>query len=519
MRILKEFYDENAGGTRNNNNMVSSAFEAYFDSIVRAGEVEFAHEVFRSFFLPAKQKNKRMHLSQTARVVSEEDRPLRKDDASVSHRRGSVDRRGGGRPSPRTRHFNILLGGYAKAYPSAVLRNRRRTHHVASSAADKDDDEEQLEYTSNDNSTVPDIRHAYELLDAMLDSNVPLDAYSVTSLMALPHPSPENVMSLLERIEPEMMVDLSPAAYRSIITAYGRAGDPSSACWMFEEMIRKRWKNNGGRSSAQEGWNALLGALASDAGASDALDVLHSRAARARRGNLQGGASGSDEINESGFVPLVNGKVCLDASMVVLDAMRGGMAMHPGCTAPKPNSQTYCLMASALSSGSSSSESDNTPADLALDLFRNATAEGVPADGRFLNAVLRCFGDDVEGALAAWKGIIGPSAAAHERASNKGGSNVMAAYNGLMHVCGRAIRPDVATRIAYAMGKAGVEPTEVTLNSYLAGKRMALEGIDDGKNLVLRNQYESLLSVECTKYNSRDKRRTGDRKIRIILSN
>jgi len=33
---------------------------------------------------------------------------------------------------------------------------------------------------------------------------------------------------------------------------------------------------------------------------------------------------------------------------------------------------------------------------------------------------------------------------------------------GLMSVAGRAIRLDLGLRIAYAMAKAGVEPTEVT---------------------------------------------------------
>ena len=67
------------------------------------------------------------------------------------------------------------------------------------------------------------------------------------------------------------------------------------------------------------------------------------------------------------------------------------------------------------------------------------------------------------------------------------------------------------------VAKAGVDPTEVTLNSYLAGKRMTLDGATEEKNLGLRRQYESLLTVECTKYSSFDKRRQNDKKIRIIL--
>jgi hypothetical protein len=145
---------------------------------------------------------------------------------------------------------------------------------------------------------------------------------------------------------------------------------------------------------------------------------------------------------------------------------------------------------------------------------------GVTPDGRFLNAVLRCFGDDIEAALAAWKTDIGPAAASQQR---NGKINLQQAYNGLMHVCGRALRPDIGVRVAYAMNKAGVEPTEVSLNCYKSGKRVALEGVTgiSKRALGLTNQYENLLSVECTKYNTRkwdkSKRRAGDKKIRIIL--
>lgn len=69
---------------------------------------------------------------------------------------------------------------------------------------------------------------------------------------------------------------------------------------------------------------------------------------------------------------------------------------------------------------------------------------------------------------------------------------------GLTSVAGRAIRLDLGLRIAYAMAKAGVEPTEVTKLVQLKGKRIALENGNDS-NKGLQNQYESLLSVDCTK--------------------
>ena len=62
------------------------------------------------------------------------------------------------------------------------------------------------------------------------------------------------------------------------------------------------------------------------------------------------------------------------------------------------------------------------------------------------------------------------------------------------------------------------EHSEANLNSYYGGKRIATNGNDSRRRLDLKNQFESLLTVECTKYTMDDKRRVGDKKIRIILS-
>lgn len=545
--LLTEFYDKHSrgrGSNKINYNMVSSAFEAFLNTIVQeTGEVDFACEIFQSFFLPLPPKparggnKQRMHMSEIVHVTSDGQPLLQQQSSgadgdsqtnlpSASSRVGPVRNR----PVPRTRHFNILFAGYSKAYLSAFSRlGKFHSSTVKIGDLPRDLNKNVTNTTMSDNMihrTMTINQKAYALLDAMLDIGVPLDGFTVTSLMALPS-TPENVTSLLERIEPEMMVELNAAAYRSIITAYGKVGDPSSACWMFKELIQSR--GNQGRNA--ESWNVLLGALSkgcvtganSNGDKDKALDILNSSAARSQRNVL---SLSNEESTMNQVISHVNGKNCLDSSMALLDIMRDGTILPEGFSIPKPNSQSYCLVASALSGYGTTFKPDSSRA---LRLFRNATAEGVAADGRFLNAVLRCFGDDVEGALAAWKSDIGPAAAAQERRSRGGGktrpgTNLMAAYNGLMHVCGRAIRPDAATRIAYAMNKANVEPTEVTLNSYFAGKRVTMDGNDDNaiatkKNLRLENQYESLLSVECTKYNTKDKRQSKDRKIRIILSN
>lgn len=449
--ILDGFYEANI---ESNSKLLSSAFEAFLVSLVDTGETELAREIFYSFFLSSKQL------------------------PNVSYRRKTVGPLSLLRP--RTRHFNILLGGYSKAYQDKSYMT-----------------DEEIDESLGD---------ALELLDIMIEKETPIDGYTVSSLMSLPFSSPEKITSLLKRIEPEMMTNLNAAAYRSTIFAYAKAGEASSSLYMFEEMIQTCRGNQG---KNRDSWNVLLGALAKgcDVNNSTTLDILNSSAALARR-NMK---SQANEDSNNQFISLLNGQTCFDACMTILDTMRNEIILPEGYRAPKPNSQSYCLVATALSHGPSNPE-------LALTLFNNAKKERVSMDGRFLNAVIRCFGDDIDGALSAWKTELGPAAAAYERVAYKRGTNVIAAYNGLMHVSGRAVRPDIALRVAYAMNKSGVKPTEITLNSYHAGKRITLEGSNDSnKNIGLRNQYESLLSVECTKFSSKDKRRVNERKIRIIL--
>ena len=194
--------------------------------------------------------------------------------------------------------------------------------------------------------------------------------------------------------------------------------------------------------------------------------------------------------------------------------------------APAADSQTFCVAASALQFGP-------TGAALATELYRNATKVGVSADGRVVNAILRCFGKDIDAALALWKSELRARCAAHENRarsqppSNRRvkGKNLLAAYNGLMYVCGRAVRPDIAVRLVYAMNKEGLEPNETSLNSYRAGSRLAdtnLVVAGDlrsrlARQLKLVDPYESILFVECTKYDSNDQRRLGEKRVRIIL--
>ena len=205
----------------------------------------------------------------------------------------------------------------------------------------------------------------------------------------------------------------------------------------------------------------------------------------------------------------------------------------------KRNWQTYCSAAAALQ------YDPHTGPDLAMRLFRNASqcdlsADG--ADGRFINAIFRCFGDEIDQAIAYWKSDLRSACLAYEsrprsiptkRATNK---NLIAAYNGLMHVCGRAERPDIGVRLAYAMIREGIEPNEITLNNYRAGKRLrnkrirqeakddndkpkrgSLDLLTSWSNFGTTKQYESLLYVECTKYSKFSKKMAKDHRVRIIL--
>ena len=315
-------------------------------------------------------------------------------------------------------------------------------------------------------------------------------------------------------IEPELKAELSPASFRSIISAYADAGDPSSACWVFFGEMRQACHKRGMNVDC---WNVLLGAIAKGAREQTPIILNPLNSTAALRKNISDPQSFENEI-----FTLVSGKACTDASLCILDAMRTRktFAGSDAWSAPRPNSQTYCQVATALSA----TGTNPNPA-MITTLFSFAKEDKAHTDGRFLNALLRCYGDDIDGALNAWKGGLASAAAGvgmlsdnSKDKSAKRSANLAAAYNGLMYVSGRSIRPDVALRLCYAMKTALIEPNEVSLNSYYSGKKNAMNGKADRKKLYFKTQFESLLQVECTKYTPKDKRRASDKKIRIILS-
>ena len=214
--------------------------------------------------------------------------------------------------------------------------------------------------------------------------------------------------------------------------------------------------------------------------------------------------------NRTTVLTTIDGMDCAQAGLAVLKEMQSERNI------PRPDSQSYCLVASTMSHG------EPCPDD-AIDLFRNALRSDIPPDGRFVNACLRCFGNEVDKAIMTWKNEMRVAVVSHENRKRPTSSafpkkrkkNVAAAYHGLLYVCGKAGRPDIALRLVYAMNKEEVEPSETSYNAYLKGK----EERKDEKAVIrmMANQYESLLQVECLKYDTRDKRRESEQRIRIIF--
>jgi len=272
-------------------------------------------------------------------------------------------------------------------------------------------------------------------------------------------------------------------------------------------------------------WNVLLGCL--EKCAADGNPVIQPRGHDDTDSSLPNETEPSTEITSK-----LMGKTCTEAVKTIL-----GILTEHG---PSPTAQTYCVAAAALQYAP-----DAGPA-LAMELYQNATSmHRIPADGRFVNALFRCFGDDLNAALEFWKSTLRKDCLEYEKRPRQSNSqhrrkynkNLIAAYNGLLHICGRAQRPDLGVRIVYAMNREGIEPNEVTLNNYRAGKRMSQQQQSSKSNeledessksrrrrflalfpqrgRMLQQEYESILYVECTKYNVQ--RMSKDPRVRIIV--
>ncbi|OEU17814.1 hypothetical protein FRACYDRAFT_238240 [Fragilariopsis cylindrus CCMP1102] len=476
---------------------------------------------------------------------------------------------------PEQRHYNILLDGYARLVDRA---RDEQDHDVMSSLSSGDDLESDpnikmastrtmeadgdYDYDSIyasakhhrdiEEQAIQDGQDLFALMMAHQQqrnsrNKVGPDAYTRSTMIRLCRTGAE-VQYLLERASAATSTAsaaskthrayLPRAVVRAAVTTCGRLGDPSMACIIFDQYMfpPEGSKSNNDRRiySNYRAFNVLLGALAAGAKMENPkIEVTEPTT-----------TEGENDTSSTSFLSQINGLTCLEAVIFILNLMTA------------KNSQTYCVAASALQyatideskilshaiSGGSSNDNDNNgdkTTSLALQIFRIASRAGIQADGRFVNAIFRCYGDDIVGALDGWKKEIRKATTQNEDRRNLKepksavkNKNMLAAYNGLIYVCGRAERPDIAVRIVYAMkNKEGLEPNENPYYNYRSGKRTRISLIAQNKQKVgqrglvakllpkldMVGQYENVLYVECKQYDSRDRRTENERKVRIIV--
>jgi Pentatricopeptide repeat domain len=539
--ILNHFVAENAQP------VASLAFTAFLTTVVQSGHVQAAHKLFDKYLLPS-----------LSPVISGPVNSIRL-------------------VRPTTRHFNVLLSGYQNQHYQQ-LRVREAKHRAAATiTADnstKSPSNEDLEGASG---TVPSPRDEaiklYQLMQTTQDCQP--NEITRTILLSMSASSEEIVDLVSDELECRKerttgRPHMHGSVLRAATMAAGKVGDASLAVWLhaaLEASVVAASKEDRGVRM----WNVLVGALAS----ADAV-AYHEGKAECPKVDVLAPADkygprlafGENEVNlpSHEVCQTFHDRTIQDGFRCYLNRIQHGGQRGAQPAQPPPNSQTYCLIASVF-------QRRCPGPDLALSLFRNATRNhGVPADGRFVNAALRCFGSDLDRALEAWKGEIRPATLAHDaryrsspsvqrsatkKPQQKGGTylssgkSLTAAYHGLLYVCGRAAAPHMALRVVYAMRRDGLEPDETALNCYHSGKHdeaqiqqrrasdespqqqpsvadaarerkvdntgWALRRIKDtflGKD---RNPYESLLLVECTQFNPSDRRRIGEQRVRIIV--
>lgn len=385
-----------------------------------------------------------------------------------------------------TRHFNALFQGYRSL-------------------------DDPYKWTKDSNSSLSPLEHCSVLVDHMKTMNVAPDSYTVTLLMGLQKKSDDITQlwnDLMERTE----IETESPVYHSIITAYGKTGDGASACHVFDRMIASSSLHPNLKS-----WNVLLSAL-NKASAINPNTVIDCKACSGSNLKFDNEITNEKPFKGRDFSDIVDCLTPPEAAKAVLDLMNEATVNGEiSDLVLAPNSQAFCLVASALSHSEVIDPKDT------LDLYNNCVENGLSIDGRFLNAIIRCYGEDISEALNVWKTVYRPAIFASSHKSDRSsdtlkdtrlGKNLVAGYHGLLYVAGRSYRPDIALRLTYAMSKEGVDPTEAALNTYNAGARSRKE---DKDKVPLHGQFENLLLVECSKYDSNDSRKMSDKRVRIII--
>lgn len=454
--------------TRHSDGIVRDAFSSFLNTLVQNGKLEYAQHLFDTYI--ASQWDSGNTPKGQSRISCLAD----------------------------SRHFNVLIDGYRRQAENAAIA-------AASKAVSLDSDNDVNNSDNAGNDALSEAEYFAQeaqlaraqgrtLFRTMKRASVLPDVYTLTSMMGLCE-CPVEVVDLL--MNPKWQNRTAPAVIRSAITASGQLGDAGLACALFDRFApMDKFVETSPRL-----WNVLLGALADCAEKSNGVVELDSAATM----ELLKYSSSPDVVSSKFSISkTLQGKTCTNAVKYLMTHL-GGMA----------NSQSYCVAAAALQY-----DPDSGP-DLAMSLFRNATNYGIPADGRFVNAIFRCFGDKIDDALLQWKSELRQACLQHESSlrnerllsDDAPPKNLVAAYNGLIHVCGRAQRPDIAVRLVYAMNREGIEPNDVTLNNYRGGKRLGKQpttAVPRRSSLLslpnMVRQYENVLYVECTKYNQYNKR-------------
>ncbi|KAL7560351.1 hypothetical protein ACA910_002763 [Epithemia clementina (nom. ined.)] len=501
-----------------------------------------------------------------------------------------------GRVPPTTRHFNILLEGYRNA-----IRDHANSGNKKSNSNGNNGGELVLSSTWLDSmGKMERVRlrdegwTLFRIMQQQLSSQVGLvapDAVTISTMMGLCSSSLELCRLLGYNSKKKTNTNRNqssaapgrgdyeawltkPVLLRSAITRFGELGDISSACWLFVTY--------GATHQAQQQlrlWNVMLGAIAKAAAVATKSNNMSVLCPTVNVSNAMvsmhlGKSINTIALDNCPIATSLAGSTYPESALKLLSLMnnRSMCLRHStdGTTiaAPQPDSQSYCLVAQAMQQQQRTWTNSET-AERVVNLFRSAKAEGIQTDGRFLNALLRCFADQIDVALNAWKSDIRPACLASYRRQEQQNQrddkqeyglyqHLTPAYHGLLYCAGRALRPDLAVRLVYAMRKEGLEPDEVALHSYLSGKRER-SNLDEPKEgasaanpqdssaketdhnsfktsflrkvaniamprqrpswgLVAARPYEALLQVECTQYDSSDKRRFQNvTRVRIIV--
>ena len=189
-----------------------NALSSFLTTLVKADEVEFARKLFDSYVLPLIPDDP-PNPAESMPQIDSGPVPIGKIKTTQSRRLQSF-----------TIHFNTLIEGYrrsASVLGDSQIDEERLVNGQAYLMLSEDDDPR---------------RCADDLFDLMISRGICPDGYTVTSMIGLQETA-SGITQLWKRATEEFRVKMTPVIYHSLMTAYGKIGDPSSACWTFDRML------------------------------------------------------------------------------------------------------------------------------------------------------------------------------------------------------------------------------------------------------------------------------------------